>query len=340
MFDMKKQLLWSKLKVGTVVTLALLVLFLTVFFAGGIEEMLTPKVELKAQIADVKGLRKGGAVWISGIEVGAVKEILLDPTHGTLLTMSVNKSAIGFVKKDSQASVLTIGLLGDKYVELSPGSPGAGPVQPGDIIGGTSQVDIEEMMKSGAASVQKVNEFMEKITDLVTKIDKGEGTASKLLRDPSVYDNLNETAKALSAMAKEITSGKGTLGRLITDPTLYDQAQSAASSVQDLSRKLSEGSDKLLATASSVEEFTKRLNSGSGTLHRLIEDPALYDNLKEASEQLSSILGRINNGEGLAGSLIGDEALARDLKDILQQIKELTLDIRERPTRYFKFSLF
>lgn len=340
MFDMKKQLLWSKLKVGTVVTLALLVLFLTVFFAGGIEEMLTPKVELKAQIADVKGLRKGGAVWISGIEVGAVKDIQLDPPRGTVLTMSVNKSAIGFVKKDSQASVLTIGLLGDKYVELSPGSAQAGSIQPGDIIQGASQVDIEDMMKSGAVSVQRVNELMEKITDLVARVEKGEGTAAKFLRDPSVYDNLNETAEALSAIVKDIRSGKGTLGRLATDSSLYDQFQSAASSAQEFTRKLNEGSDKLLASASSVEEFTRKLHSGSGTLSRLLEDPVLYENLAGASEQLSALLGRINTGEGLAGALLRDDALARDLKDLLEQLRDLTRDIREHPTRYFKFSLF
>lgn len=340
MFEMKKQLLWSKLKAGTVVTLALLVLFLTVFFAGGIEEVLTPKVELRAQIADVKGLRKGGAVWISGIEVGAVKGISLDEVHGTVLTMRINKAALGFVRKDSRASVLTMGLLGDKYVELSPGSAEAGPIEPGSVIRGASQVNIEEVMQSGAASVQKVNEFIEKITDLVTKIEKGEGTAAKFLKDPSVYDNLNEAAESVSLMAREIRSGKGTLGRLVTDSSLYDQLQSAASSAQDFSRKLNEGSDKLLASASSIDEFTKKLNSGSGTLTRLLEDPALYENLNGASEELSAILGRINRGEGLAGSLIGDEALARDLKALIEQLKDLTRDIKERPTRYFKFGLF
>jgi ABC-type transporter Mla subunit MlaD len=56
MFDTKKQLQWSKLKVGLVITVALLTLLITIFFAGNIEDLFLKKVELKAQIQDVKGL--------------------------------------------------------------------------------------------------------------------------------------------------------------------------------------------------------------------------------------------------------------------------------------------
>ncbi|PIV43314.1 MAG: hypothetical protein COS27_05165, partial [Nitrospirae bacterium CG02_land_8_20_14_3_00_41_53] len=112
MFDMKKQLMWAKLKVGIVITLALLTLFITVFFAGNIQDIFSPKVQIKAQIKDARGLRRGSPVWISGIEIGSVKSIDLNPEYGTLVTMSVNRGAMKFIKKDSQASVLTMGLLG------------------------------------------------------------------------------------------------------------------------------------------------------------------------------------------------------------------------------------
>src|SRR4030043_1969366 len=117
MFDIKKQFLWSKLKVGLVVTLALFTLFITVFFASSIENLLSPKVELKAQIQNVKGLRKGAPVWVSGIEVGSVKNISLDTGYGTIVTLSINKDAMEFLRKDSEATIMTMGLLGDKYIE-------------------------------------------------------------------------------------------------------------------------------------------------------------------------------------------------------------------------------
>ena len=99
---------------------------MAVFFAGNIEELFVKKVELKANFRDVGGLRKGAPVWLFGTEIGAVRGIDLNPTYGTVVTMSINRSALPYIRKDSNASVLTMGLLGDKYVEISAGSPNGG----------------------------------------------------------------------------------------------------------------------------------------------------------------------------------------------------------------------
>ncbi len=133
MADTKKQLRWSRLKVGSVITLALLILLVTVFFAGNLEEFFSKKIDLKTHFGDVKGLRRGAPVWVFGTEVGSVREIDLDPAYGTMVTMRINKSALPFIKEDAKASILTMGLLGDKYVEISGGSPAAGPIRPGKI---------------------------------------------------------------------------------------------------------------------------------------------------------------------------------------------------------------
>lgn len=155
MFEIKKQLMWSKLKVGLVITLTLLIFFITVFFAGAIEKFFSKKVELKAHIQDVKGLRKGAPVWISGIEVGSVKSMSLHPAYGTIVTLSVKRSALGFLRKNAEASILTMGLLGDKYIELSSGSPDAETIKPGDVIKGRAQIDFKDVMETSAASIEK-----------------------------------------------------------------------------------------------------------------------------------------------------------------------------------------
>ena len=118
MFDLKKQIKWAQIKSGVIITLALAILFMSVFFAGSIERVLHPKVEIKAAIRDVKGLKKGAPVWVYGLEEGSVSDISLDPTYGTVVTMSIYKKVLDFLKKDSGATVLTMGLLGDKYIEL------------------------------------------------------------------------------------------------------------------------------------------------------------------------------------------------------------------------------
>ena len=326
MFDMKKQLMWAKLKVGVVITLALLTLFVTVFFAGNIQNLFSPKIQIKAEIKDIRGLRKGAPVWISGIEVGSVKNIDLNPEHGTLVEMLINKGAAKFIRKDSKASVLTMGLLGDKYIEISDGSAQAEPIKPGDMIQGTTQLEIQDIVNASSESIQKVTGFMDKFGSFIEKIEKGEGTIAKFLTDPSIYNNLRDTTKTLSMILKDFKESEGTMKLLMKDPSLYN---------------------KLLSTTSSLEEFSRKLNKGQGTLKRLAEDPQLYENLDTASKQLSLILKRIDSGEGVAGSLVKDKELDREMKDTLTELKtsvtefkELIRDVREHPKKYFKFSVF
>lgn len=319
MFDMQKQLRWSKLRVGLVITLSLITLFLTVFFAGNIEDILAPKVELKAKIKDAKGLRKGAPVWISGTEVGAVNKIELNPIYGIIVTLSVKEEVLPFIKKDSRATVLTMGLLGDKYIELSAGSPRAGQVNPGDMLEGSAQIGLQDVVETSAASIEKMTEFIKKLDALAERIEKGGGTMGRLLTDPEIYNNLRDTTKTLARILDEIRNSQGTLKKLLDDPALYN---------------------KLLSASSSLEEFSKKLNASSGTLKKLTEDPKLYDNLNKAAQQLSSILEKINKGEGTAGALIKDEQLAKELKEAVQTLKDLLKDIKEHPKKYFKFSLF
>lgn len=326
MFDMKKQLTWSKLKVSLVITLALLALFITVFFAGNIEDLFSPKVQINAQIKDVRGLRKGSPVWISGIEVGSVKSIDLHPEYGTLVTMFINSNAAKFIKKDSKASVLTMGLLGNKYVELSNGSPQAEIIKPGDVLEGATQLEIQDIVNASLVSLGKVTDFIRKLENFIDKIDKSEGTIAKFLTDPALYTNVQEATKTISVLLRDIKESQGTMKKLIEDPALYD---------------------KLLNTASSMEEFTRKINEGSGTLKKLAEDPELYDTLHKASKQLSSILERIDSGEGVAGGLIRDGELSKEVRDTLGELKgsitefkELIKDIREHPKKYLKFSVF
>ncbi|MEW6002204.1 MAG: MlaD family protein [Nitrospirota bacterium] len=353
MFEIKKQLMWSKLRVGLVITIALLIIFLTIFFAGNIAEILSPKSELKVQIQDVGGLRRGAPVWVSGIEVGSVKSITLNPVCGTVVTLSVDRKALEFLRKDSEATIMTMGLLGDKYVELSNGTPQAEPIKPGDMIKGINQIELQDVMETSAASIKKMSEFIGKLEGIVEKIESGKGTVSKFLTDPEIYNNLKETTKTLSVIIKDLKTGQGTIKMLIEDPSLYNKMLAAASSMEELSRTINTSSgtirklvedptlyNKMLAASLSIEEFSKKLTQGDGTLKRLAEDPDLYENLNSASKRLSSILEKIDAGEGVAGSMIKDEELAIELRETIRELKKLTGDIKEHPRKYFRFSIF
>ncbi len=326
MFEMKKQLFWSKLKVGVVISVALVLLLLTVFFAGGIGDLFTPKVVIRAEIKDVKGLRQGAPVWVSGIEIGFVKNISLHSQYGTLVTMSIKESALPYIRNDSYANVITQGLLGDKYIELTGGTFEAGQMQAGCIIKGAAQLEVKDLVEASATSMAKVSEFVNKVDMILEHFEKREGTVAKLLKDPALYDNLKQSTTTLLAIFKEFKESEGSAKMFIKDPSVYNN---------------------LLAASSSLEKFSRTINDGNGTLKRLAESPDIYDNLNNASQKLDTVLSEIDSGEGTAGLLVKDKELASQLKETVTglseavlELKELTRDVKAHPKKYFKFSIF
>ena len=304
MFDAGKQLRWSKLKVGIVITVALLILLITVFFAGNLHSLFARKTELKIYFKNVEGLRTGAPVWILGLEEGSVKDIDLDPAHGVIVTVAIQQRAFAYLKKDSQATILTMGLLGDKYVELSTGSPQANPIQSGDVIEGTTEMGLKHVMETSGEAIGKISQFIKKMDSLVTKVESSQGTIGKFLNDAALYDNLNRATHRLSGLMDDVKNTRGTLGLLIEDPSVYH---------------------KLLSAASSIEEFGKRINESSGTLKSLIEDPSLYHRTLEAASQIQAFGKSLNEAQGTLKKMIEDPSVYENLN---KDLKELSLGSR------------
>ncbi len=335
MFDAKKQLKWSKLKVGMVVTLALFILLIAIFFAGNVQEIFFPKAELKLHFKDVKGLRKGAPVWILGTEVGSVKQINLSPHYGVIVFIKINKRDLAFLKSDSRATIMTMGLLGDKYVELSSGSPEAGPIRPGEMIKGASQVEFTEVMATASASISKMGEFITKLDTLVTKFEAG-GTLGKLFSNPALYDNLEQTSRTFSKLLTDISESQGTLKKLVEDPSLYEKLSAAASTMEAFSRRISESRGtlnqlvedpslykKALDAVSSVEAFGRKLSESSGTLNKFLEDPSFYNRMSAAAAQLEEFTAKVNKGSGTLQKIVEDPELYENLNKASAEISSI-----------------
>ncbi|HSW64206.1 MAG TPA: MlaD family protein [Dissulfurispiraceae bacterium] len=319
MFDKKKNLTWAKLKVGLVITIALLILFFTVFFAGGLENIFQKKAELKATIRDVRGLRVGSPVWKAGVEIGTVRSIRLHPEFGTIISMKIQQDILHHVRTDSTATVQTMGLLGDKYIELTSGTTDALPVRSGDTIAGSTQLEMKDLVQEGSSSMEKITAFLAKLDRFLEKMDSGHGTVGKLMSDPALYNNLNDTAKSLARLARDMETADGSLKMLAKDQTLYNRLSSAATSLDDI---------------------TKKMNEGSGSFRKFVEDPLLYDTLAASSKKLNAIVEQMDAGQGVAGVVLKDKEMANDLKQIVTELKDMMKDMKENPRKYFKFSVF
>jgi phospholipid/cholesterol/gamma-HCH transport system substrate-binding protein len=353
MYDYVKQHRWATLRVGMVITMALLVIFLAVMFAGDIEKFFAPKLSIYAVVDDVRGLREGSPVWFSGVEIGSVRSIRFTIHNKIQVEMLIMAEALKYLRTDSRANILTLGLLGDKYVEITPGSKGAEDLRAGEIIRGRTPVEIQDVVETSQTSIAKIADFVDMLEKIIVKIERGEGSVAKFIQDPAVYDNLKEATGELKAVTKKIEQGQGTMGRLLNEDELYVDLASSARDIKLFARSLkeSEGTlhkiitdpslyDRFQRASESLNIFTHKLATSRGTVNKLIEDESLYDNINSASENLDSVLARIDKGEGLMGSLVSDDELAEELKTTLRELNALIRDIKENPNNYFKFSVF
>jgi phospholipid/cholesterol/gamma-HCH transport system substrate-binding protein len=353
MYDYVKHLRWAKLKVGIVITVALLIVFLAIMFAGDIEKVFAPKSKVNAIFNDVKGLRVGSPVWFSGVEIGAVKSIKFTAQQSIRVEMMIHTSSLKYLKKDSRANILTLGLLGDKYVEIAPGSKEGAELKAGNTIMGATNIEFQDVIETGEKSIAKISDFIGMLEVILAKIERGEGTVAKFIQDPAVFNNLKDALGELTALLSKVENSKGTVGRLLNEDSLYTGMMS---SVEDIklfadNLKVSEGTlhkliddpslyNRFQSASESLDIFAKRMEQSRGTFAKLVEDDSLYNNIDSVSGKLDNILDQVERGEGLMGTLVKDQELSSDLKLTIKEIRLLLQDIKKHPGKYFRFSLF
>jgi len=353
MYDYLKQARWAGLKVGILATFAMAIIFVSIMFAGNIMDFISPKVSIYTAFDDVKGLRAGSPVWFSGVEIGAVESIDFTSYRQILVKLSINAETLQYLKKDSQAEILTLGLLGDKYLEVTPGSKDEEPIVEGFNIEGVAPMEIQDFFESSKDSMGKLTNFVEMLETTIAKIERGEGTVAKLLNDPSVFNNIKDTTGELSQLIRKMESGGGTVSKLVNEDALYKDVSSAVSDVKLFAESLKDSKGTLTKliddpalynrfqkASESLDVFTQKLAYSKGTVNKLLDDESLYNNVNDVSVKVNTILEKIDSGQGLMGSLVSDDELAVELKTTLKELNVLIKDIEENPNRYFKFSIF
>src|SRR5262249_1621206 len=148
----------------------------------------------------VAGLMKDAEVHVGGIHEGTVRRIGLPskPDGEMTVVMKLERSTREVIRTDSVATIQTEGLLGDKYVELSFGSPGAPRVEDGGRIAGTPTVDLGNLVQKADATMGSLQVTAAQLKDISTKINSGEGSLGALVNDKKLYGDL----QGASAQAK------------------------------------------------------------------------------------------------------------------------------------------
>ena len=215
-------------KVGIFVAIGIAVLMSMVFQLKELKYA-QQKYTIKVRFDFANGIEVAAPVRVAGVQVGEVKNIELaenKEANKTVVDLSVWLDKKVKVEKDSEAFINTLGLIGEKYVEILPGTPGSEVLKPGDTLAGRVSVPIEKLSEKGyeiatglgdtikhfnkligdpetqaafKATMLDLRKFMSSANTVMDKVKAGEGTVGKLFMDDGLYNELDAFVKDLKA---------------------------------------------------------------------------------------------------------------------------------------------
>ncbi|MGH7820488.1 MAG: MlaD family protein, partial [Candidatus Binatia bacterium] len=243
-------------RVGVLVSVALALLMTGTFFIGRERRFWESKVDYEIHFQRTNGLRVGSPVSLSGVDVGSVNDISFpeDPSADYIVVhISVAANAASRIRASTVAGILTQGVLGDKYVELSPGSAAAPELAAGARIPSDDPIDYEKLLGRGGDIIANIVEASNSLKNVFGAIDRGEGRLGQMLRDrergTAIVDDLQRTVAHLASttatidrIAADLEAGKGAFGVLLKRGEEVEKALAqldhAAAALRRLSARL------------------------------------------------------------------------------------------------------
>ncbi len=346
-------------KVGLLVLTGLLLLVYMSFKVGKLGFGPGGGYRLTLELDNAVGLAKESEILVAGIPVGLVEDVQLRDGRA-LLVLRVRDDVR--LPQDSAGSLRTQGVLGEKYVEIVPGTAGS-QLTDGDVLrAGTPPGDLDRLVTNFndiAADVKQVTERLARVLGT----DEGEQRLREMiagLRDAAVglQEVVTQNREALAAaiqsaerltadLSEIVAGGKDDLRETIANArvltgALAERAPGVLDSFRGMSDEVrslvAENRDDVRQSLGNLRDATAKLstaiggfdtlvaaaNDRTGTLGRLIYDDEVYRDLQTSLGSVRRIAERLESGEGTLGKLLTDDQLYAELTGSVENLRSVT----------------
>ncbi len=194
-----------ELKIGIFIFIGIILLIYVVFSIG--DFLFEPGYNIKVSMSFADGVQEGAPVRLAGIEVGEVKttRVFQDPeTNQTKVELLLWLTKEAKVEKDATVLINTLGLIGEKYVEIVPGTAGSPLLKDKSTIAGFDSISMQKMTQKGYDVVLKLEKMIDSINYVLEKVKAKEGTIGKLLMEDKIYKDLEEITAGIKEMVEDI----------------------------------------------------------------------------------------------------------------------------------------
>lgn len=304
-------------KLGVFVTIAVVLFTVAVYYIGNQQNLFGANFRVNTVFSHVKGLQPGNNVRYSGIDVGIVDRIEIVNDTAIRVEMLLERRVRSFMRSNAVAKIGSDGLVGNMIVNINPGEGIGEPIIEGGTLPSSTNMETDEVMNSLESTTENIALLTEKLLEITTSIQSGEGPVAKMLQDPSwstylsqTLGRLNETSNNMEAITRQ----------------LHDDLDPSRTKDAPLSFLLRDTT------------FGKELHQLSAEIDSLIlqRTQPILTNMEEASEDIATtsaslrkLAEELNLEEGLAGTILKDSIAAEDLRQILSNLNEGTYRFNE-----------
>lgn len=285
----------NKIRLGLFVVGATVFFVVAMYFIGKKENMFGPTFSIGAVFNNVSGLQGGNNVRFSGIDVGTVKNLVILSDTSIRVDMIIEEDIRQYIKVDAIASIGTDGLMGNKLVNISHGSPDAKVIEEFALLPTLDVLDADVIMRRLEQTNTNAAIITEELVEIARKINSGEGIIGNLLTDTTLAWNVNEAIVNIKLMSDKTNELVGSLAKSIDQIILGEGTMSALLMDTVLAENMQRTVKEIMAASEKTEKIT---------------------------EELKGLMERINRGEGVAGRLLADTATATSLENSLKHIEE------------------
>lgn len=317
---------WRQIRVGLLILIGVALLIWAIYKVGKILDVFADRYTIVTMLPNVAGLRDGAVVTLAGQRIGKVEEIIFIPMNQKrggnhlLLRMEVDEAAREQIRTDSRALVRAQGVLGDKFIDITPGTTRGTALAAGDTLPGATMMDIEQFLVKASDAMDRANLIVDDLRQITGGLARGEGTMGALLRDEALYGRMLGATSELNVLLGQINRGDGALSRMINDPEMYQRMVSAAARVDSLGGMVLHG---------------------GGSLSQLLRSDSLYKGLvgmtskgDAAAAELSTLLQKVNRADGTMNRMLTDPRLFDELLKSVTDLQTLLMDVRQNPKKY------
>ncbi|MCY1036825.1 MlaD family protein [Corallococcus sp. BB11-1] len=333
-------------RAGAFVALGLAVAGVVVFFIGRESNLFQRQVVFRAYFDSVDGLSDQSPVWIGGLKVGRVNGVAFsqDLKDSRLeVQFQVASAYTERIRADSVAKLTSMGVLGDKAVDISLGSADQPPVEPGGIVKSSSGGDLSKLMSSASQVMENSVAISASLKDAI-----------KVYANPELSRDLARSVASLSAIMQEIEKGDGALHALIYDKRTGQEVNTLLASASGAARRMDgalahveailgevrrgDGTAHALIYGQDGAVALKELGEAAGQLGGLIEDAkkspngavhqlvygdakGMFADLGSAAADIKQITATVAKGDGTLGALVSDPTVYDDLREVLGNVK-------------------